>query len=128
MFESKHKLRMKIIDLELKIESLKIDRDWAEKREREAERKLNERRAQETEKARNASIYVDWDNIQLISIERRVNDWGVSLTEVDYWGEVVENGVAVKKHKSMIFYCCDEIHENLVADYERWKDEKEFKR
>lgn len=128
MFDSKHKLRLKVIDLEYKIESLNHDLKWAKRHKEEAERKLDDRRAQEIEKARGSSIYVEWDNIDLVSIERRVNDYGVSLTEVDYMGEVAENGVTVKKLKSMIFYCCDEIHENLIEDYEEWKRSKEYER
>lgn len=125
MFESKHKLRLKIIDLQSEVDGLKIDLKYAKKREEEAKKKFDEKRAQETEKARNASIYVDWDNIKTVSIERRVNDWGVSFTEVGYVGEAADTGVIYEKLKSMVFYCSDEIHERLVEDYERWKDEKD---
>lgn len=121
MFESKHKLRLKIIDLEYKIESLKIDLNWAKKREEEAKKKLDELRVQELQKARDASIYVDWDCVSVISIERRVNDNGISFTEIGHWADAVDNGVLIRKHKSMVFWCSEELHEALIEDYESWK-------
>lgn len=126
MFESKHRLRMKICDLEYKIESLKIDLKWAERREEEAKKKLDEQRALATNKARDAGIYVDWDNFKVVSIERRVNDFGVACTEVGYLLKHVENGHVVEKYKSLVFYCCDEIHEGLIEDYQDWKKLKEY--
>lgn len=126
MFESKYKLRRKIEDLEYKVEALKIDLKWAERREEEAKKKLDEHRALATNKARDASVYVDWDNFKVVSIGRRANDWGVTLTEIGYLLEHVENGHVVEKYKSLVFYCCDEIHEGLIEDYEEWKARKEY--
>jgi predicted RNase H-like nuclease (RuvC/YqgF family) len=127
MFESKHNLRMKIIDLEYTIEMLKLDLKFAKKRVEEAEEKLNKTRALETDKARDALIYVEWDNIHVVSIDRRVNEYGVSYTEVGYLGEVSENSLLVRKYKSVVFHCCESIHENLIQDYENWKSLKEYK-
>lgn len=126
MFESKHKLRLKIIDLNLVIEVLKIDLKWAERREEEAKKKLEEYRAKSTEKTRDASIYVDWDNLKVVSIERRVNEWGVTYTEVGHLLEHAENGQVVERYKSLMFYCSDELHDGLIDDYEEWKTRKEY--
>ena len=121
MFESKHKLRMKISDLEYKIESMQIDLKWAKKHQETAEKKLDEQRVQELQKARDASIYIDWDSVRVISIERRVNDNGISFTEIGHWADAVENNVLIRKHKSMVFWCSEELHEALIEDYESWK-------
>lgn len=117
------KLQARISELEwkLKYEQDRVERykRWYEEMRDKEAHKEEMKRAQL--KAREASIYIDFDKIDVFSIERRVNEWAVANTEIAYWKEELEDGQIVKKYKTLVYHCSDEIHEALVDDYENWK-------
>lgn len=117
------KLQARISELEWKLnyEQGCVERykRWYEELRNKEAYKEEMKRAQL--EARKASVYIDWDKIDVFSIERRVNEWGVANTEIGYWKEELENCQIVKKYKTLVYHCSDEIHETLVVDYETWK-------
>ena len=64
---------------------------------------------------RNASMFMDFDNIDAFSIERNTSELG-DVTIVGHW-VVDENGV--KTPGEWQFFCSEETHERLAGEFQK---------
>lgn len=123
MFDTKHKLRLKIIELEHSIESLKIGLKHSKQREEDANAKLSKIIDTNVERARQASNIIDFGNLDVFSIERLVDSRGVLYTSISTWDDDVKEGVHIKKCKEYAYYVSDDHHEQIIKNYIALKGE-----
>ena len=60
-------------------------------------------------------IVIDFDNMDVFSIERNVTD-GVGHTILGYW---LEDQYGSKSNHEWFLFCSDETHEKLVSEFKK---------
>jgi len=119
MFCGKQILKMKndeIYALKRKVDDLTVDLKWA-RSELESTRKAY------AADARSAPVIIDWDNVDVFSVERmhtRNNLECMPYTVIGYWKNVNENGIMVKKTGEWIYQVNDVGHHKIAEEFKEY--------
>lgn len=113
-----------IATLKNEIELLKIDLKWA-KEEAKQWKEL------EANLARSAPVVIDWDSIEVFSVERmhiRDRQPCVPYTVIGYWKNVNENGIMIRKVGEWQYQIDDANHRILAEQFKNHLDKKAKKK
>lgn len=123
------KLQARISELEWKLnyEQGCVERykRWYEELRNKEAHKEEMKRAQL--EARSAPVIIDWDNVDVFSVERmhtRNNLECMPYTVIGYWKNVNENGIMVKKTGEWIYQVNDVGHHKIAEEFKEYIDKK----
>jgi hypothetical protein len=120
-FTKAAELRLENAELQNKVVQLESDVERTVRELESVRKELAEFKASIDNESRNASVVIDFKNMDVFSIERITKD-DVPHTIIGHWVYSDAEGDAGKRSSEWILYCSLNIHEQLVKDFKESKN------